>query len=130
MHLQASPAEPTYTSDYYRLASTGREEDAVDDFSSVILILMEMPEWAIASANFWLMERPDEMFDMSDFADEHSLSPQRGYAIACNVYGSDPDTYDYFVPDAVPDERANKCVSEWEKKRKAWATLLEPWVKG
>lgn len=115
--------------DYYDLAATGREEDAVDDFSSWMLVIIDVPKWAIATAAFWLNRGQDQMFDMSDFADEHSLNPQRGYAIACNVYGSDPDTYDYFVPEVVPEARADKCVIEWEKKTKAWATLLAPWVK-
>jgi hypothetical protein len=66
-------------------------------------------------------------FDASDFADEHSLGPQRLYNVLCWIYGSDPRAYSGLVEGGnLPRERATRCPSEWERMSKAWHRLLQP----
>lgn len=115
--------------DLYELPVTGREEDAVDDFSTLLLIDMGLTSYAIRAAEYWAAT-DQGVTSPSVFADEHSLNAQRFYAILCLVYGSDPDEYEGLVTGGfLPEDRAVRCPSEWRSKRAAWDQLLEPWEK-
>lgn len=115
------------------LPVTGREEDAVDELSAVVLtdtwngggdILVSAADWFGAMDS----ERTDA-YERSDFADEHSLDAQRYVNLLCLAYGSDPETYDYLVgPDEVPQDRAEGCPEEYEQAASSWDALLAPWV--
>lgn len=115
--------------DLYDLPITGREEDAVDDFSTVLLIEAGASEFAIRAAEFWALTDPG-MYDELSYADEHSLNSQRFFSILCTVYGSDPDTYESIVTEGyLPVERAQRCPGEYMQKLNSWTKLLEPWAK-
>ena len=118
--------------DMYDLPTTGREEDAVDDFSTVLLIEADRADYALRAAEYWASLDTGELTNMS-FADEHSLTQQRFYAILCLVYGSDPESYAGLVSQGedglLPMSRAVRCEDEYRAKRTAWETLLEPWSK-
>jgi len=115
--------------DIYDLPSTGKEEDAVDDFSSVLLIESDLSDLALEAASFWAALDAGE-YSALDFADEHSLSPQRFYTLVCNVFGSDPDGYEGLISNEIlPESRAVRCPAEYQMKLKSWGTLLEPWAK-
>jgi len=61
---------------------------------------------------------------------EHSLSEQRFYNILCLVYGSNPEKFNFLVEDGdLPEERAEICPSEYERKVNSWDTLLSPYWK-
>jgi len=113
--------------DYYDLPITGREEDAVDDYSALLLVNAGMGDSAVDAAAFWALIAQDP--SAASFANEHSLSQQRFYNILCIVYGSDPVTYASLVPDALPADRAVRCPSEYEQKNTSWTTLTAPWKK-
>jgi hypothetical protein len=115
--------------DYYDLPITGKEEDAVDDFSAILMIEADLAEYAAYAAEFWA-ETGTGVEDVSQFADEHSLSEQRFFNILCLIFGSDPDKYESLVTGGwLPESRAVRCPNEYEQKSKAWETLLEPWAK-
>jgi hypothetical protein len=115
--------------DLYDLPITGREEDAVDDFSTVLLIEADLAELALTAAEYWSISDTG-MYDELSYADEHSLNPQRFFSILCTVYGSDPDAYEEIVSGGyLPESRAQRCPAEYEQKRKSWDQLLAPWVK-
>ncbi|MET0343075.1 MAG: DUF4344 domain-containing metallopeptidase [Polyangiales bacterium] len=115
--------------DFYDLPITGREEDSVDSFSTLLLIEADMAFAALRAAEFWASLPMGEL-DGAAFADEHSLNAQRFYNILCLVYGSDPDTYEGLVTEGyLPESRAVRCPAEYEGQRSAWDTLLEPWSK-
>jgi hypothetical protein len=109
------------------LPITGREEDAVDQLATVMLI--ETGEkGAEAALNGVLAIQPgrDAVFDQTDFADEHSLGPQRLYNVVCWIYGSDPTKYAAIAQRAgLPPERARRCRDEYDRLSKAWTRLLE-----
>ena len=63
-----------------------------------------------------------------EFADEHSLSPQRAYSIACWVYGSDEKKYAYLAK-ILPKERAARCAGEYRQLESAWLQFLKPHVR-
>ncbi|MDB4973581.1 MAG: hypothetical protein JWN48_1922 [Myxococcaceae bacterium] len=115
--------------DQYELPITGREEDSVDDFSTVLMVEAGLSDYALHAAEYWAAT-DSGMFGQLDFADEHSLNPQRFYEIVCLVYGSDPRSYAHLVDNGfLPESRAQSCPVEYQKKRDAWQTLLQPWLK-
>ena len=119
--------------DVYDLPATGREEDSVDQLSTYIL-MDEMDETGKASAGsgvlmFRAMSETEEA-SAGSFADEHSLSSQRYYNVACWMYGRDQTEYGFFIEDGVlPEARAVRCPTEYTKMASAWKRLTDPWVK-
>lgn len=115
--------------DLYDLPVTGKEEDAVDDFSTVLLTEAGAAEFAIRAAEYWALTS-EEMYDGLAYADEHSLNPQRFFSILCTVYGSDPEQYAAIVSEGyLPAARAARCPAEYAQKRSSWDKLLQPWAK-
>jgi Putative metallopeptidase len=113
----------------YDIPTTGREEDAVDDFSTLLMIEAGLIQEVAYAADFWLAIDTGVMDD-SQYADEHSLNQQRFYNMLCLIYGSDPNRLDFLVSDGyLPESRAVRCPGEYAQKRKSWETLLEPWSK-
>ena len=112
--------------DVMDLPVTGREEDAVDQLATYLLV-GSGEKGAQAAFNGVLAVQPGEnaVFDNSDFADEHSLGPQRLFNIACWVYGSDPQKYSRIVSGGMlPRERAVRCPGEYQRMSKSWERLL------
>jgi hypothetical protein len=116
----------------YDLPVTGREEDAVDQLATMILLQggEEGENSAIDGANSFVGEDEEEMDDLS-FWDEHSLDEQRFYNILCWIYGKDPEGYQYLVEDeTLPANRAERCPAEYNRMSRSWEALLDPYVKG
>lgn len=117
--------------DLYDLPITGREEDAVDQLATRILLEggEEGENAAIDGANSFLTEAEAELDDLA-FWDEHSLNDQRFYNILCWLYGKDPEGYQYLVDDeTLPAGRAEQCPAEYQRMATSWDTLLSPYVK-
>jgi len=115
--------------DQYELPVTGKEEDAVDDFATVLLIEAGLADYAVSAAEYWALT-DDGMYSQLAYADEHSLNSQRFYGILCTVYGSDPGEYGWLVDRGVlPETRAARCPDEYAQKSKSWNKLLEPYFK-
>ncbi len=108
------------------LPTTGREEDAVDQFATVILIAGgdEAVAMALAGASwFQLQSKSNE----TPFWDEHAFEAQRFYNILCWIYGSEPAKYGGFVTSGnLPEQRAARCSEEFAKTSKSWEKLLAP----
>jgi hypothetical protein len=116
--------------DVYDLPITGREEDAVDQLATVMLLETwegEESELAILSSAEWFNLDAEENEDGPDMADEHSLDEQRYYNLVCWIYGSDPE---YFADVAseweLPEGRAAQCPSEYARMSGSWNRLLGP----
>jgi uncharacterized protein YbdZ (MbtH family) len=120
--------------DLLDLPITGKEEDAVDDLATLVLL----HDWEggdtsalNAADSFYMMgEREQSDADEDDieklpYYDEHSFGKQRFYQIACIVYGFDPDTHSDLVGESLPKERAAGCEEEYEQKARSWERLLE-----
>jgi len=123
------------------LPVTGKEEDAVDDLATVILIR----DWEggdesalnAAQAFYKMGEKEEEAAAEADesqieslpYYDEHSLGKQRYYQIACIVYGSDPEAHADLVGEHLPPERAQRCPAEFEQKDSSWDRLLADYYK-
>lgn len=112
------------------LPVTGKEEDTVDEFSTILLSELGQEFAALASAIQFGLSGNREMESVSQdlsFWDEHSLNYQRFYNIICLVYGKSPQEYDVLVENiGIPPERQTTCRIDYNKKLKAWRTLLSP----
>ena len=115
--------------DLYELPIVGREEDVVDSFAAILLtesgetdaVLTGIDQFAVDA------EYEAEQEELA-FWDEHSLSEQRFYNIACLVYGSDSESYsDWVDEEYLPEGRAEGCEFEYEQASTSWNTLLEPY---
>ena len=105
------------------LPITGREEDAVDQLSTWILIEGEMQDSVLAAAETYYTA--EDGADDETFADEHSLNRQRYFNMVCWVYGSDPENKDELIEDwQLPKARAEQCPAEYEQISRSWVTLL------
>jgi Putative metallopeptidase len=116
--------------DLWNIPVLGREEDAVDGFSTIFMteFVPDGGQIALWGADFFdYLGRHEGRFGRSDFADEHSLDPQRAYSIACWVYGSNPKKYGGLA-DVIPHERLVRCPAEYRKLRKAWFQFLRPHI--
>lgn len=107
----------------------GREEDAVDAFSTIFMTrFVHDGQIALWGADFFNAVGSGQKYGAVDFADEHSLDPQRAYSIACWVYGSDEKKY-AFLAKILPKERALRCAGEYNQLETAWLHFLEPHIR-
>ena len=116
------------------LPITGKEEDAVDQLATWLLVDgggEDGAAMAIDGALSFLHDAAAEEADGDepDYAGEHALSEQRFYNIVCWVYGSKPDAFGELLASKdgpLPDERAEVCPDEWARLAGAWGKLLAP----
>ncbi|MDT5062912.1 MAG: hypothetical protein QOH63_3371 [Acidobacteriota bacterium] len=125
--------------DVLHLPATGREEDAVDQLSTFVLLALEGDEgeqMAISGALSWAIQY-DKLAKSGKtagelnmlWADEHSMDAQRFYNVFCWVFGHNPEKWKNMVPDPLPEQRAVRCPMEYSKLATAWLTLLKPYLK-
>ena len=117
----------------YQLPTLGREEDAADQLSAVLLLTEQDPElqtYALYYAKAFELLSGMEDLSPGSFADEHSLNAQRNYNILCWAYGSDPAELGAEVEAAgLPAERAARCEDEYQQIEGSWYQLLRPYLK-
>ena len=113
--------------DVLDLPIPGREEDAVDDFATLIVMDSSTTAGdAVLTAAQWFLAGLKGI----SFWDEHSLRPQRFFSIPCTVYGSNPEKSACLVSDStLPEPRAVRCPREYEQKEKSWSRVLALYVK-
>ncbi len=118
--------------DILELPVTGKEEDAVDQLATLMLIESgdEGEEAALNGATWFLLRAEKTHIKDLAYWDEHSLDAQRFYNIACWVYGRDPKKHaDLVTEGLLPEERAVGCADEYRKMSGSWTRLLAPYLK-
>lgn len=119
--------------DVWDLPITGREEDAVDQLATIILL--EAGEEGEAAAlngasSFWVEEDEEAEEEDPGFWDEHSVGEQRFYNIVCWSYGKNPNGLSHVIEDEwLPEARAAGCPDEYARMAKGWDALLSPHVR-
>lgn len=113
----------------------GREEDAVDTLSSVLLL--EAKDTALDQA---LMDTVDSWLALGDangtprdedMMDTHGLNKQRAYNIACMMVGQDQVRFKDFADRIrLPQTRRDECAGEYDKARNSWFSVLKPHMAG
>ncbi|HEX6278560.1 MAG TPA: DUF4344 domain-containing metallopeptidase [Pyrinomonadaceae bacterium] len=119
--------------DKYKLPIIGNEEDAADRCSAYIN-LEELGQDGVkailAAADAFYLESKRTAGAKKNMADEHLLGEQRYYNALCMVYGSNDSKWKKLVTDGyLPEARAVRCPSEYQKSVDAWSGLLGPWRK-
>jgi len=118
--------------DAWKLPVTGKEEDAVDQLSTLVLInnTNNGEQLALNGAVSFQLYADLERGTTKILWDEHSLDEQRFYDTICLIYGHAPDKYSYLVKDGtLPEERADMCREDYPRVAKAWGQLLTPYLK-
>ncbi|BCM92081.1 hypothetical protein IAD21_03960 [Abditibacteriota bacterium] len=122
------------------LPAVGKEEDAVDQLSFIMLSDSEDPNDKTndnnkmvldgAQAFLLLANRDETTLEQMSLWDDHSLSKQRFYNILSLIYGSNPKKYAYMVQrKTLPADRAEGSEEEYARVSRAWGRLLAPYIK-
>ena len=113
----------------FELPVLGREEDAADGISTVVLLKAEEGAlYAIDAAEFWeaFSGRQDPP-DLAEYADNHSFDRQRADNILCWVAGSNEGILEAFLENEIlPEDRLAACPGEWELLRSSAEQVLAP----
>ena len=118
--------------DVWDLPATGREEDAVDQLATIIMLdgTPEGLDMVISGAMFFSIASAESKPDELAFWDEHSVDQQRMFDTLCLAYGSDPVKNKGIVANGyLPPERGQRCGAEYKKISRAWERLLTPYAK-
>jgi hypothetical protein len=121
--------------DQFDLPVLGKEEDAADALA-VILILndktdkIESYNTLIDSSDGWYfnaLRSTGEGVEGLSYYDDHSLSIQRAYAMACMMVGADPEGYAQIAEAYEFDQDTQEnCASTYEQTYNSWMGLLNP----
>ncbi|MGB0592205.1 MAG: DUF4344 domain-containing metallopeptidase [Myxococcota bacterium] len=115
--------------DVLELPVTGREEDAVDQLATVVLVNEGAAgaRMALAGAQWFLLQGEGAKDSELAFWDEHSLDKQRYFDISCLVYGHAPEEFEELIGSkGLPRRRASRCPREYTRIEGAWSKLLMP----
>jgi hypothetical protein len=122
--------------DLYQLPVEGREEEAADQLSMLVLLSggKEGEGAALDGASTLLAEEEDPagkaLLDRLPFWSGHALTAQRFSNVICWVYGKNPAGFqDQVDATTLPPERALGCPAEYERIVKEWEVLLAPYAK-
>lgn len=113
---------------------TGREEDVADQFAFAQTYLLDVlfnvskkdRNGLSTNAAKWYFfnHNSNVKSEQIPYYDEHGLDKQRYYNIMCWVYGTDPDSYSYFIDEGyLPIDRAKRCPYESYQLRRAFLNL-------
>ena len=119
--------------DVTELPIVGREEDAVDQLATILLLNQGATgdSLAFGAVGWFALNSKANPLDDLAFADDHGLNQQRVYNIICWIYGRDPDRYPQVVEEGwLPEHRAEGCRSEYLRLARSWGRLLEPYRRG
>ena len=119
--------------DVLQLPATGREEDAVDQLATILLLNQGAigDSLAFGAVGWFLNNSEANRLDDLALADDHGLDKQRVYNIVCWIYGRDPLRYPEVISQGwLPEHRAERCPAEYQRLRRSWAQLLAPYRRG
>lgn len=116
--------------DVLQLPVLGREEDAADTLSTLLIHDLWQEDAAVAmvyhtAGSFLAYASEAEGYDIA-YWDEHSLDMQRYYNMICLFYGANPDEReDLAVELELPADRAERCPDEFSLAYDSWGVMLE-----
>lgn len=117
----------------FDLPVLGREEDAVDTLSALVLLNhsdSQLNDTLWSASAGWMMMGDDSAAKGIAPAlwDVHGLDQQRGYNIICMMFGKDPAKF-LLSADAfgLPAGRRDDCGREYESAARSWDKVLQPY---
>jgi hypothetical protein len=121
--------------DIYDIPTLGREEDGADQMAGFILSQFgpevarrTLPGAAYANQKFYETFTP-QGWPRERYSDVHGHDLQRAYNYLCIAYGSDPETFAYFVDSGLlPKKRAVHCKREADQLLNAFQKTMLPHI--
>lgn len=114
----------------WNLPVLGREEDAADQFATVVLSLSGRDSLRLAwQTALQLLIASRNQPDQPLAWGEHSSPLQRFYNIACLSYGSDPTEYDDLSETIMPISQRDRCVVQSQQIARSWIQLIQPYIR-
>jgi hypothetical protein len=113
----------------YELPVLGKEEDAADAISTVLLLSVPNgAQYAASAASFWAdFSGRQEPPAVVEFADQHSLDLQRAFDILCWTAGSSRLSYEEVGElEALPPSRLETCPREYEQLATSFKAEVDP----
>ncbi|GIU72024.1 MAG: hypothetical protein KatS3mg003_1503 [Candidatus Nitrosocaldaceae archaeon] len=113
--------------DVYDLPVLGKEEDAADSLSTLMLITLT-EDSNLEHIPLYIPLFYEYMSSLGNvpFWDVHALDQQRMYNALCLIYGSNTSKYSFIVDDNIlPVSRAEGCEEEFIQTRDSWGKLLD-----
>jgi hypothetical protein len=116
----------------FNLPVLGREEDAVDTLSTLLLLEADDEVFDTAltdSVDGWTFsaeasEAAEEELPMWDV---HALDRQRAFSMVCMMVGKDAEKFKESADNLeFPEERRRQCVGEYLKAHDSWFGVLKP----
>ena len=118
--------------DVMKLPVLGREEDAADTLSGLLIDQIWEEDSANAmiadSANAYILYDAENNVDIADlpYWGEHGLDLQRYYNLICLFYGGNPDGRAEIAKTfELPEGRAERCPDEYAQAKASWGAMLE-----
>jgi hypothetical protein len=118
--------------DQLQLAVLGREEDAADTLSTLLIHEVWDEDAATAlvydTANAYRLYAAEAEATGAEtpYWDEHSLDLQRYYNLVCLFYGASPEMRGDDASELeLPPERAEKCEDEFQLATDSWGAMLQ-----
>lgn len=116
--------------DVLQLPVLGREEDAADTLSTLLIHDLWQEDAAVGmvyhtAGSFLAYASEAQGYDVA-YWDEHSLDMQRYYNMICLFYGANPDEReDMAIELELPADRAVRCPDEFQLAYDSWGVMLE-----
>ena len=110
----------------------GKEEDAVDAMSSVLLLNLEDDFFNQAmkdAAMGWYLSDADNVVNGYEpvFWGKHGLDKQRAFNLACYMVGKDAEKFGPFADILeLPKDRQESCAGDFADLDKGWEQVLNP----
>lgn len=117
--------------DQFDLPILGREEDAADSLATVFSIEEDQNSRGALLAGINFLDSYQNGFS-SNWADNHSLGPQRMFNLVCWTVGGAPAALENRTVAALNQQLASSgrnCATEYESQKAAYTRLLEPFIK-
>lgn len=102
----------------------GKEEDAADAIATYVMLNTPNPTPTVLGTLWFFRSSPSQP-SLRDYADEHSLNPQRSFSLLCYATGKDPANFGPMASKAgMPAERMQRCPSEYLNLKKSVIQLM------
>jgi hypothetical protein len=120
--------------DLHRIPVLGREEDAADMMSAMMMLILAKGDEArrlIIGAAYWYTDDLETAVTLkpTDLSDVHSTPHQRFFNLLCIAYGANQEMFGDLVEKGyLPEERAEDCKSEFQQAAHAFNLLIRPHI--
>jgi hypothetical protein len=117
----------------FELPVLGREEDAVDNLATLLLLPEEKDpdgeKLILAAAQGWFDSAAEAGAEEPAWWGEHGIDQQRGFQILCLLAGADEAAFGPAARNAgMPQERIEACESEYAVTAESWDKVLAPHI--